>query len=77
MQSQVGGESIHDDIAETQKLLTVVTRPVVRDRLLQLLHALQQGTAGYSRHFVSGSLCCAGSIVSRRLLGSCPYVPCL
>ena len=45
MQSQDGGESIHDDIAETQELLTVVTRPVVRDRLLQLLHALQQVTA--------------------------------
>lgn len=42
MESQDGGESIDDDIAETQKLLTVVTRPVVRDRLLQLLHALQQ-----------------------------------
>ncbi len=47
MQSQDGGESIDDDIAETQKLLTVVTRPVVRDRLLQLLHALQQVTAIY------------------------------
>ena len=33
---------IDDDIAETQKLLTVVTRPVVRDRLIQLLGSLQQ-----------------------------------
>ena len=55
MQSQDGGESIHDDIAETQKLLTVVTRPVVRDRLLQLLHALQQVTAIYLCHVVSAS----------------------
>ena len=45
MESQAGGESIDEDIAETQKLLTVVTRAVVRDRLLQLLHALQQVTA--------------------------------
>ncbi len=55
MQSQDGVESIDDDIAETQKLLTVVTRPVVRDRLLQLLHALQQVTAVYLRHVVSVS----------------------
>ncbi len=55
MQSQDGGESIDDDIAETQKLLTVVTRPVIRDRLLQLLHALQQVTAVYICHVVSGS----------------------
>ena len=55
MESQDGGESIDDDIAETQKLLTVVTRPVVRDRLLQLLHALQQVTAIYLCHVVSAS----------------------
>lgn len=34
--------SIDEDIAEIQMLLAVVIRPVVRDRLLQLLHALQQ-----------------------------------
>lgn len=34
--------SIDEDIAETQKLLSVVTRPVVQDRLIQLLGSLQQ-----------------------------------
>ena len=42
MGSQEVGVSIHEDIAETQKLLALVTRPVVRDRLLQLLNSLQQ-----------------------------------
>lgn len=55
MESQDGGECMDEDIAETQKLLTVVTRPVVRDRLLQLLHALQQVTAVYLCHVVFGS----------------------
>lgn len=34
--------SIDEDIAETQKFLSVVTRPVVQDRLIQLLGSLQQ-----------------------------------
>ncbi|KAL3138906.1 hypothetical protein ABBQ32_005728 [Trebouxia sp. C0010 RCD-2024] len=42
MESQQRSLSIDDDIAETQKLLTIVTRPIVRDRLLQLLGSLQQ-----------------------------------
>ena len=46
--------SIDEDIAETQKLLGVVIRPVVRDRLLQLLHALQQ---------VNNCHCCLSSCI--------------
>lgn len=42
MKSQSSQLSLDEDIDETQKLLAVVTRPVVRDRLLQLLHGLQQ-----------------------------------
>ena len=42
MESQHMSLGIDDDIAETQKLLTVVTRPIVRDRLIQLLGSLQQ-----------------------------------
>lgn len=42
MDSQEVNVSIHEDIAETQKLLALVTRPIVRDRLLQLLNSLQQ-----------------------------------
>ncbi len=75
MESQDGGASIDDDIAETQKLLTVVTRPVVRDRLLQLQHALQQVKAVCLCHVVSEShklRCICTALVSRRLLGSCP-----
>ena len=42
MDAQKLSLSIDEDIAETQKLLGVVIRPVVRDSLAQLLHALQQ-----------------------------------
>lgn len=42
MQSQHMSLGIDEDIAETQKLLTVVTRPIVRDRLIQLLGSLHQ-----------------------------------
>ena len=42
MKSQNLQLSLDKDIDETQKLLAIVTRPVVRDRLLQLLHGLQK-----------------------------------
>ena len=42
MDSQDVGLDVAEDIAETQKLLAVVTRPIVRDRLLQLLGHLEQ-----------------------------------
>ena len=42
MESQHMSLSIDEDIAETQKLLSVVTRPVVQDRLIRLLGSLQQ-----------------------------------
>lgn len=42
MESQHMSLSIDEDIAETQKLLSVVTRPVVQNRLMQLLGSLQQ-----------------------------------
>ena len=42
MGSQDVSLNVDGDIAETQQLLSVVTRPIVRDRLLQLLGYLQQ-----------------------------------
>ena len=44
MGSQDVSLHIDADIAETQKLLTITTRPVVQERLLQLLGSLQQVT---------------------------------
>ena len=53
MEPQQLSLNIDDDIAETQKLLTVATRPIVRDRLIQLLGFLQQV------HALRCHFCCA------------------
>lgn len=42
MDSQDVGLDVAEDIAEAQKLLAVATRPIVRDRLLQLLGDIEQ-----------------------------------
>ena len=79
MDPQEVNVSIHEDIAETQKLLAVVTRPVVRDRLLQLLHSLQQvdnaqrlSTSASTYSATQRSLL-SKAVLSRRLLGRCLF----
>ena len=63
MESQRLSLNIDEDIAETEKLLTVVTRPIVRDRLTQLLSSLQQ-VHGLTRYYscTNSQLCHLASI---------------